>query len=164
VDGQIRRFREDVKRKTRLTDEEVRDLFHLVLRRPDSEEVFFQAGEMLAGKDSQRGGLSKAYPRKALFLLARRQVRRKLKALIGRTVGDFAPGSFTLEARGHFFMEMDPGGDACALFTGFAQTVLARYLPGPTTLTVTHTSCEALKQDHCRWTVVESESHGETDA
>ena len=152
VDGQIRRFREEVRRKERFSDNEARDLFHLVLRRPDSEEVFSQAGELLAGKDDSLKGISRAYPEKLLYSLARRQVRRRLKGLLGRPVGAFAPGPFTLEARGHFFLDMDPGGDACELLTGFAQTILSRYLRRP--VYVSHSSCEALKHDLCRWALI----------
>ncbi len=151
VDLQIRRFRDMTRRKDRLTDEEARDLFHLVLRRGDSEEVCFQAGELLVGKDSRKKGLHGAYPRKVLLTLARRRVRRRLKALLGREVGAFRRGGFTLEARGHFFLDMDPGGDACALLTGFLQTILARYLGDG--VKVSHSLCEARKDDLCRWTM-----------
>jgi hypothetical protein len=156
VDQQIRRFRAEVRRKGRLTDDEARDLVHLVLRRPDSEEVFFQAGELLAGKDEPVKGITRVYPRKLRLLGVRRQVQRRIKSLFGRTVGAFAPGDFVLEARGHFFLELDPGGDPCALLTGFSQTILTRYLG--VSARVVHTSCEARKDDLCRWTLQDSSS------
>jgi hypothetical protein len=56
VDVQIRRLREQARRRERITVEQARDLVHLILRRPDSEEVFFQAGELLAGKVEPLGG------------------------------------------------------------------------------------------------------------
>ena len=156
VDLQIRRFREEVRRKARIRDDELRDLSHLVLRRPDSDQVFYQAGENLAGGDLPKRGLAKTYPQRVRYSLARRQVRRRLKSLLGRSVGAFAPGDFTLEARGHFLLELDPGGDACALLTGFSQAILSSYFRKP--LRVAHTSCQALKHDLCRWTVVQSDS------
>ena len=151
VDLQIRRFSEQVKKRGRITDDEARDLFHLVLRRPDCEEVFFQAGELLAEKDGPLKGVKRLYPERARYSLARRQIRKRLRALFGRSVGGLAHGSFTLEARGHFFLDMDPGGDACHLLTGFVQTVLGRYLRRD--VTVSHTTCQGHKDDLCRWTV-----------
>jgi hypothetical protein len=162
VDLQIRRFAEQVKKRERITDEEARDLFHLVLRRPDAEEVFFQAGELLAGKDQPLRGVKRVYPEKLRVSLARRQVRKRIRSLFGRSVGGLAHGPFTLEARGHFFLDMDPGGDACHLLTGFAQALLERYLRRD--VRVSHSSCQARKDELCRWVVTyepnTEESHG----
>ncbi|MFH1765606.1 MAG: hypothetical protein ABIF09_15565, partial [Gemmatimonadota bacterium] len=47
VNQQIRLFREQVRKRERITDRQAQDLFHLVIRRPDSEEVFLNAGELL---------------------------------------------------------------------------------------------------------------------
>jgi hypothetical protein len=159
VEAQIRRYREEVRRRGRVTDEQARDLFRLVLRRPDCEEVFLQAGEALADRGTPIRGMPRFYPRKGLFSLARRQVRRRILTLFGREIGGFAHGSFTLEARGHLLLDMDPGGEACALMTGFAATILSRYLRHP--VRVTHGPCQALKGELCRWTaVLESEPVG----
>ncbi len=154
VELQIRQLRKDVKRRRKITDEQARDLFRLVLRRPDAEEVFFQAGELLAGKDVALRGLKRIYPRGILFALARRQFRRRIHTLFGRSVGGFGKGPFVLEARGHFVLDMDPGGDACALITGLSQTLLRRYLQG--SLRVVHRSCQGRKDDLCQWTVASS--------
>lgn len=151
VDGQIRRFREEVRRKRRMSDSEVGDLFRLVLRRPDSEDVFLQAGELLAGRDESRRGFKRILPEKARMALARRFVRRRVKALFGRSIGGFAHGAFTWEARNHFLLDMDPGGDACYLLRGFSQAVLSRFLGRQ--VEVTHSSCRGRKADHCRWAV-----------
>lgn len=151
VNLQIRRLREEVRKRRKITDDEARDLVRLVLRRPDSEEVFFQAGETLAGKDVPWPFLGRLYPRRVRIALARRQIRRRVRALFGRMVGGFAKGSFVLEARGHFLLEMDPGGDACALLTGLSSTVLSRYLGEP--VEVRHHFCQARKDELCRWIV-----------
>ena len=153
VDVQIRRLREQARRRERITVEQARDLVHLVLRRPDSEEVFFQAGERLAGKIEPLGGVSRLYPQRVLYSLARRQVRKRIRDLFSRPVGGFAHGPFTLEARGHFLLDMDPGGDACHLLSGLAQAILRRYLRRD--VSVSHPSCQALKHELCRWTASE---------
>ncbi len=155
VDQQIRLFREQVRKRAKITDVEAQALFHLVLRRPDSEEAFLQAGELLVGNTKSPRGLSRLSSEKGLFTLSRRQVRRRLRTLLGRHIGGFAHGPFNLEAKGHFLLDMDPGGDACALVTGLSQAILSRNLRRP--VRVSHTSCEARKQDLCRWVVSGSE-------
>jgi hypothetical protein len=85
--------------------------------------------------------------------MARRYFRRRSRALFGRTVGGFSHGPFSLESGGHFLLEMDPGGNACALLSGFAESVLSRYLRTPAT--VIHSACVARGQDSCRWTIRE---------
>ncbi len=153
VDQQIRLFREQVRKRKRITDQEAQDLAHLVLRRPDSEEAFLKAGELLGGNSKPPRGIRRFYTEKALYSLARRKTRRRIRSLFGRSIGGFAHGAFTLEARGHFLLDLDPGGDACALVTGLAQSILSRFLRRP--IEVGHPACEARKQDLCRWVVSE---------
>jgi hypothetical protein len=154
IDRQIRRYREEVKKRQRITDEEFRDLVRLVIRRHDSEEVFFHAGSILAG-DDYPAGWRKGLPRSFGYGLARRRVRRRLLKLFGRRMGGFAAGPFTLEARTHIFIDGDPGGDACQFLTGFSQSVLQRYCGRK--VRVVHSLCEARKDSLCRWTVLAEE-------
>ena len=155
VDQQIRIYREQVKKRTRITDQQAQDLFHLVLRRPDSEEAFFKAGELLAGNLKPLKGLKRFYPEKARFSIARKETRRRIRYLFGRPVGGFAHGPFTLEAKGHFLLDLDPGGDGCALITGLSHAILKRCLRRE--VEVRHSSCEARKQELCRWVVSDSQ-------
>lgn len=155
VDQQIRLYREQVRRRTRITDRQAQALFHLVLRRPDSEEAFLRAGELLVERDRPLRCLRRFYPERLRLSLARRAVTRRIRSLIGRGLGGFAHGPFTLEAKGHFLLDMDPGGDACALVTGLTQATLSRYLRRE--VTVVHSSCEARKQELCRWVISDSE-------
>ena len=154
IDRQIRRYREEVKRKERISDDEFRDLVRLVIRRPDSEEVFFQAGGILAG-DDRPAGWRRGLPRSLGYGLARRQVRRGLVKLFGRRIGGLGPGPFVLEARTHLFIESDPGGDACHFLTGFCEAVTQRYCGRR--VRIAHTLCEARKDALCRWTVFAEE-------
>ena len=151
IDRQIRRYREEVRRGRRISDAEITDLVRLVVRRPDSEEVFFNAGKILAGEDSGSGGLRQVLPRAVAYALARRKVRRRLQRLFGRRIGGFAPGLFTMEGRALIFIQSDPGGDACQLVSGLCQGVLDRYLGGEAR--VVHSLCECRKDSLCRWTV-----------
>jgi len=154
VELQIRRFRVEVRKRGRISDDEAKALFSLVLRRPDAAEVFFQAGGLLAGKDTPGRGVHLWYPRRLLYALARRNFRRRVKDLFGRPVGGFAHGPFALEASGHFLLEMDPSGRACALLSGLGDSVLSRYLGG--SAPVTHTECLARGAGSCRWSVAET--------
>jgi hypothetical protein len=153
IDKQIRRYREEARRGQRITDDEFRDLVRLVIRRSDSEEVFFHAGSLLAGEDIP--GWRKGLPLSFGHTLARRRVKRRLLKLFGRRVGGFAAGPFTLEASAHLLIEGDPGGDACQLLTGFTQTVLQRYCGRRAR--VVHSLCEAHKDPLCRWTMLAEE-------
>lgn len=153
VEQQIRLYREQVRKRAKITDQQAQDLFHLVIRRPDSEEAFLQAGELLGEEVPPTRGLRRLLPEKARYARARRLARNRIKTLFGRTVGGFAHGPFTLEARGHFLLDLDPGGDACALVTGMAQSVIRATLGR--TVAVRHVSCEARKHDLCRWVVSE---------
>ena len=48
VGRQIRSYKDDVRKRVRLNDEEIRGLFRFVIRRPDGPEVFHQVGRLLA--------------------------------------------------------------------------------------------------------------------
>lgn len=151
VDRQIRQYREAVKKRRRLTDTEVMDLMRLVLRRPDSEEVFLRAGRTLAGTDGAGPGrLARALPPAVAFSLARRRTRKRLKQLFGRRIGGFAPGPFALEGRSLIFYQSDPGGDACFFVTGLCRAILEAVLGDD--VRVVHAQCQSRGDEACRWT------------
>lgn len=147
VGRQIRSFRADVRRGVKLTDGEIRDLFRLVIRRPDAEEIFFKVGQSLAGEPG--GGWRRMLPKGVALALARTRVKRRLKRLFGRRVGGFGRGSFSIEGRSLLFIEADPGGDACALVAGLCQTSLEQATGRKAV--VTHTLCQSRGDAQCRW-------------
>lgn len=148
VERQIRIYREDVRRRVRLADDEVRGLCRLVIRRPDSDEVFLQAGRLLASAE-RSVGWRRVLPRRLRFALARVTAGRRLRRLFGRTIGGFGRGAFVIEGRALFFIECDPGGDACHLLSGFCQETIGQALGG--SARVTHTLCQARGDPLCRW-------------
>lgn len=160
IEAQIRRYRGETKRRRRLSDAEVGDLVRLVVRRPDSEDVFRLVGRRLAHVDGRGPGWRSALPRRIAMALARRQARRRLRALFGRRVGSFRKGPFTLEGRDLLFIRSDPGGDACLLLSGLLSAVLRRYVGDR--FSVAHTECQARKDEACRWVVVEAADGPET--
>lgn len=148
VERQIRTYRSDVRRGLRLTDDEIRDLFRLVIRRPDAEEIFLRVGQVLAGKEG-RGGWTRLAPRRLALTVARSRVRRRLKTLFGRRVGGFARGRFAVEGRSLLFIQADPGGDACFFVSGLCQAILERATGRPAK--VSHTLCQSRNDPLCRW-------------
>ncbi|MDP2959225.1 MAG: hypothetical protein Q8N53_22575 [Longimicrobiales bacterium] len=147
VGRQIRSFREDVRRGARLTDGEIHDLFRLVIRRPDTDEIFFKVGRSLAGGGGARW--RRLLPHGMAVALARSRVRRRLKSLFGRRVGGFGRGDFCIEGRSLLFIEADPGGDACALVTGLSQAILEQATGRRAR--VTHSLCQSRGDALCRW-------------
>jgi hypothetical protein len=148
VERQIRTYRDDVRKRVRLSDDEVGGLFRFVIRRPDGEEVFHELGRLLAAGDRRRRW-SRVLPRRAQLAIARGAARRRLRAVFGRTVGGFGRGPFVVEGRALLFIEADPGGDACHLLSGFCQEVLEQTTGG--TAQVTHTLCQSRGDPLCRW-------------
>lgn len=148
VDRQIRTLREDVRRGARVSDHEVEGLIRLVVRRPDAEDVFQQAGRLLA-EGSRSPRWQRWLPRGMRFSLARSRARRSLRRLFGRPMGGFGSGPFTIEGRALFLIACDPDGDACHLLSGFCEETIEQIMGGEAR--VTHTACESRKDALCRW-------------
>ena len=148
VDRQIRTYRDDVRRGVRLTDSEIRDLFRLVIRRPDGEHIFRRLGGALGGGDLG-GGWGSRLPKGLAMALARRRTAKLLKRLFGRRVGGFARGPFSLEGRSLPFIEADPGGEACAFMVGLCEAVLRQTVRDD--VQVEHTLCQSRGDSLCRW-------------
>ncbi len=148
VDRQIRQLREDVKKGVRLTDHDVRGLFRFVIRRPDSAQVFHRVGRLLAELDTPPSW-AKLLPHRAQVARARARTRSTLKKLFGRPIGGVGRPPFIFEGRQLFFVDVDPGGDACNLLSGFAEGVLERTLGG--SARVGHTLCQGRGDALCRW-------------
>ena len=148
VERQIRTYREDVRRRVRLTDDEIRGLFRFVIRRPDGPEVFRAVGRLLVAEERVPRWIRRL-PGGLRYRAMRGHARKRLKRLFGRPIGGFGRGSFVIEGRSLLFLEADPGGDACHLLSGFAQEFLSRTLG--VTARVEHTLCQGLGHDLCRW-------------
>jgi hypothetical protein len=148
VERQIRKYKNDVRQRARLSDDEVHGLFRFVIRRPDGAEVFHEVGRLLAGGDRRRHWL-RLFPVGLQFRAARSVARRRLKKLFGRQVGGFGRAQFVIEGRALLFIESDPGGDACHLLSGFTQEVLEQMFGG--SAGVIHSKCQSRGDDLCRW-------------
>jgi hypothetical protein len=157
VERQIRTYREYVRRRTRLTDTEVRDLFRLVIRRPDGDQIFRRLGEALGGEGLSPGWRARL-PGGLTMALARRRTARALKRLFGRRMGGFGRGSFALEGRALLFIQADPGGEACELVSGLCEAVVRGTTGGDAR--VVHSLCQARGDSLCRWEVSTERAEG----
>ena len=153
IDAQIRRYREEVRRRQRITDGEFRDLVRLVIRRPDSEDIFLQVGESLSESSGLSRGWRRLLPRRVAFSLGARRVRARLHQLFGRSPGRLLPGRFVLQTQKSLLVACDPGGDACAIVSGLAGAILS-HTTGLRIAVVEH-ECEGKGGSVCRWVAVE---------
>ena len=154
IETQIRRYRDQVRRRHKMSDDELRDLIGLVIRRPDAEEVFVAVGSKLAEGDPRQ--VSSHLPRRLAYAIARRRVKRRLSGLFGRSIVRFGAGPFSIEGDHVLFLWADPGGAACAIVSGLAETILAGSLGQPARLV--HSECRGLGADRCGWRILEASS------
>ena len=148
VDRQIRTYGDDVQKGVRLTDQGITDLFTLVNRRSDSDEVFLNTGrELVEVHFPFRWG--RVFPESIQYMFARTYLSWHLKHLFGRHVLTFAEGPLNVEVQGLFFEGGDPEGSTCYLISGICQRILEQI--GHRSAEVGHTLCQARGDDRCRW-------------
>ena len=151
---QIHRFKEEVRRKRPQTPAVVIDLIRLVIRRPDADEIFEEAGRRVARHFwSLR---SAAFRRTVRFFppaLAQRSARKAADRLFRQLVGDakldiqrkpisvFVVNSLTGRA--------DPGGAACAFYAGVLAELMTEYTGRKQS--AQHRKCETRRDGACEW-------------
>lgn len=148
VDRQIRTYGDDVQKGVHLTDQGITDLFTLVNRRSDSDEVFLNTGrELVEVHFPFRWG--RVFPESIQYMFARTYLSWHLKHLFGRHILTFAEGPLSVEVQGLFFEGGDPEGSTCYLISGICQRILEQI--GHRSAEVGHTLCQARGDDRCRW-------------
>ncbi|TVR60459.1 MAG: hypothetical protein EA422_13920 [Gemmatimonadales bacterium] len=125
VETQIHRYREEARRRRRVPDREVADLFQLVSRRPDAEQVFLRVGERLSGGGVDRRGAG-IFPARLSRYLARRRIQRRLRRLFGRRMVRTSRRPFRVDLVDDFLVRADGLGHAHNIILGFARGELAR--------------------------------------
>jgi bacteriochlorophyll 4-vinyl reductase len=157
VHTQIHRFREEVRRKRMQGEAEIENLIRLVIRRPDADEIFEEAGRRIARlaweeRSNTFRRLVRHLPPSLALRSARRASLRVFRQIAGngrlqvprRQVGMRISGSLTARA--------DPGGAACALYAGVLTELMERYTGRGYLLE--HPACEARGAQACEWTAV----------
>jgi len=151
---QIHRFREEVKRKRLQTPATVEDLIRLVIRRPDAEEIFEEAGRRVARRawDARSPGYRRTLgmmPQRLRSRSARAAARRLFRQIGGGVKVEIAGRPLSLRVHDSVMVSADPGGAACHFYRGaFAETV-TRYVGKPHD--APHVKCTATGGALCEW-------------
>lgn len=152
---QIHKFRDETKKKRLQTSAVVEDLVRLVIRRPDADEIFEEAGRRMArhawGERAgwRRGGL-RLLPSGMRMRGAARGLRRLLHRLAGSAGVTVQVKPLLVRVAPALTVRADPGGAACAFYTGVVAETLSLYTGRPHS--ATHPRCETRGADGCEWT------------
>lgn len=155
VFSQIGRFADEVKRRRLQAPATVEDLIKLVIRRPDAEEIFLEAGRRLARRAwDERSAAARRFVGLLPPKLAMRSAARAVDRLFRRIAGDGrlqvtrAPVSVRID--GALTVRGDEGGAACLLYAGVLAEVLHLYTGRQHD--GRHDTCAARGAPTCEWT------------
>lgn len=153
---QIRRFQGEVKARRLQRAADVEDLIRLVIRRPDAEEIFHEAGRRVARQAwAERSGVVRGAlrfsPHPVARLAAARAGRRLLRVLTGPQGVSLRRWPVELRIHDSLTARADPGGAACIFYSGVLEEVLQLYTGRA--YRAHHTRCEARGDEVCEWTV-----------
>ena len=152
---QIHRFREEVKRKRPQTPATVEDLIRLVIRRPDADEIFEEAGRRMA---RHAWGLRSAAFRRMINLMppalalrsARKAAGRLFRQLNGTADLDVVGRPVGVRLQKCMTVRADPGGAACRFYAGVLSELMTEYTGRRHS--AAHPRCESKGNDACEWT------------
>lgn len=151
----IHKLRDETKRGRLQSPEVVEDLVRLVIRRPDAEEIFEEAGRRMARHawaaraGAVRVGL-RLLPAGMRLAAAGRAARRVLRQAVGGGRLEVKERPLHVRMDGCLTAAADPGGAACAFYTGTLAEVLTEYTGRPHA--AQHPRCEARGGEACEWT------------
>lgn len=154
---QIQKFAGEVKAKRAQLSTTVQDLIKLVIRRPDAEEIFVEAGRRVARRfwDERSGllrGTLRFLPRALTLRAAHRSGRKMLSRLVGPSDFAFSRRPLTFAIESTLTAEADPGGAACAFYSGAMAEHLELYTGRK--YRVSHPVCRAVRNGpRCEWNI-----------
>jgi bacteriochlorophyll 4-vinyl reductase len=151
---QIHRFREEVKRKRMQSPAAVADLIALVIRRPDADEIFEEAGRRVARRawEERSGAFRRSVrwlPQGAKQRSARKAATRLFRQLAGDGRFEVGRKPVSLRITGSLTAEADPGGAACAFYAGVLSELVTEYTGRKHS--APHPRCEARGAGACEW-------------
>jgi predicted hydrocarbon binding protein len=151
---QIHRFREEVKRKRPQSAATVMDLIRLVIRRPDADEIFDEAGRRVARHAwMQRSAVFRRWVRLLPPALAQRSARKAADRLFRELAGDARLTIIRKPVGVHLANSLtgraDPGGAACAFYAGALSELMTEYTGRKHS--AQHARCETRGADGCEW-------------
>lgn len=153
---QIDRFEKEVKQRRPQLPSQVEDLLRLVIRRPDCEEIFSATGRRLSERywrerSGFMRGLIRLLPRPLALISAQRAGKRMLRDLAGNSRLSLTRRPVALSINSTMTARADPGGAACALYTGALTSLLELYTGRK--YRVTHERCGGAGGGACAWAV-----------
>ena len=156
VGVQIRRFQEEVRNKRLQSTPQVIDLMRLVVRRPDAEEIFTEAGRRIARhnwgqRTSTMRGVLRVMPNPIPRIAARRAARRMFRQIVGDSHLSVGRWPVFVRLRNSLSARVDPNGSACAFYAGAFDEIMQ--LHTGKSYRVVHTECASRGADACQWTV-----------
>ena len=156
VRRQIQHFQGEVRQRRLQRPPQVEDLIRLVVRRPDAEEIFAEAGQRVARNAWRQR--SAAFRRTVRFMpgpiariSAQRAARRLFKQLAGGSKVTVNRWPAELRIRDSLTSRADPVGVACAFYGGAYAEVLREYTGRE--YRILHPECEAKNGAVCVWSV-----------
>lgn len=159
IESQIRQYEEAVRRNRSVPQEQFGDLVRLVLRRPDAETVFRDAGHRVAHRyfQSMPGPALLALrllPARVGFLAVNRGARRMLRRAVGAGALEISGRPPVTRITGTPTARFDGSGKACVFYTGALEELIYLYT-GQRPLIV-HSNCESRGDATCEWQLVGS--------
>ncbi|MBA4157769.1 MAG: hypothetical protein H0X65_09880 [Gemmatimonadetes bacterium] len=156
VGRQIHRFQEEVRRRRPQGIAEMEDLIRLVIRRPDAEAIFREAGRRIARHSWQERAAAlrrtlRFVPRPIGLFTATRAASRLFRQLVGESRVHIQRRPVEMHIAGSLTARADPSGAACSFYSGALEELLNRYTGR--TYQVLHSQCLARGADLCEWTV-----------
>ncbi len=154
VESQIHRYKLAQKRREKIPADEVVDLFRLVLRRPDAEAIFKEAGLELARHQGRRflyrfAGLAGVLPDALGTRLAKRTVRGLMRRIGGPALVEVTRRPFRVGLDGALTARADETGVACILYSAAIEEAAQHALGRRPS--VEHVKCEARGDEFCIW-------------
>jgi predicted hydrocarbon binding protein len=151
---QIHHFQEEVKRKRMQRPDTVADLIRLVIRRPDGDEIFEEAGRRVARHAwRERSGpfrkMVRFLPAGAKQRSARKAAQKLFRQLAGEAQMAVTVKPVALSIAGSITSHADPGGAACAFYSGALSELVTEYTGRKTS--ASHPRCEARGGKSCEW-------------
>jgi predicted hydrocarbon binding protein len=153
---QIRRFQQEVAKRRLQEVTPVEDLIRLVIRRPDAEEIFAEAGQRIARhffdqRARMMRGVIRILPRPLASVAAHRAGKRLFRRLVGGSPFTLQRWPIELRVEDTLTARADPGGAACAFYAGTLKETIELYVGKR--YRVRHAQCEARGDDRCHWVV-----------
>jgi predicted hydrocarbon binding protein len=151
---QIRKFQQEVAKRRLQEVGPVEDLIRLVIRRPDAEEIFAEAGSRIARhfyeqRSRALRGIMRVLPRPIASVAANRAGRRLFRRLVGGSAFSLQRWPIELRVEQTLTARADPGGAACAFYAGVLGTTIELYVGKR--YRVRHAQCESRGDSRCHW-------------